>query len=188
MRYLAVVLLLATTLAPLRAQNAELEEYRRLVNLLEDQQVAINALQRKLNQQEQEIRSLKSEVASLRSAASQNEEVKAVRDQVNRLAKKQEDDLQLILKTLKDISKVAATPPPAPRRTEPVGPPPSGEYVPYTVKSGDTVSSILLDYNKFLKEQGKDLKVSVKNVEEANPGLDPSKIVAGQTIYLPAPK
>ncbi len=60
----------------------------------------------------------------------------------------------------------------------PTGPLVGHEYI---VKPGDQFSLIVKAY----RDQG--VKVTTKQVKEANPGLDPDKILVGQKIFIPDP-
>jgi LysM repeat protein len=51
----------------------------------------------------------------------------------------------------------------------------------YEVKSGDTLSAIIAAY----REQN--IKITLKQVLNANPGLDEKKLKVGQKIFIPAP-
>jgi LysM repeat protein len=67
------------------------------------------------------------------------------------------------------------TPPPA----APVEPPPTvsaGTATDYVIVKGDTFSTI---HQKF--------HVSLKNLQDANPTVEPTKLKIGQTIHIPAP-
>src|ERR1051326_1635203 len=65
-------------------------------------------------------------------------------------------------------SALAATPPPAPA--------PAAGQPDYKIAQGDTFSTV-----------SKKFHVSVKAIEEANPGIEPTKLKIGQTIHIPAP-
>ena len=52
----------------------------------------------------------------------------------------------------------------------------------YVIKSGDTISAIIQAY----KEQN--IKVTEKQIMQANPGLVPEKMKVGQKIFIPAPQ
>ena len=52
---------------------------------------------------------------------------------------------------------------------------------PYIIASGDTLAAIAKAY----RAQG--VKVSVKDILAANPGLDPNKLYVGKKIFIPDP-
>jgi len=49
------------------------------------------------------------------------------------------------------------------------------------VGSGDTISAIAKAY------QDKGVKVTVKQILDANPGLDPKNLKVGQKVWIPDP-
>jgi LysM repeat protein len=68
------------------------------------------------------------------------------------------------------------TPPPAPPPPPPPPAPPEPTTSDYTIVAHDTFATIA-------KKSG----VSVKAIEEANPGVDPKRLKVGQKIHVPAP-
>jgi LysM repeat protein len=64
-------------------------------------------------------------------------------------------------------------PPATPEPVPPPAPPTTQEYV---VSKGDTLSGI-----------AKKFSVSIKAIEEANPGIQPTKLQIGQKLMIPAP-
>jgi LysM repeat protein len=52
----------------------------------------------------------------------------------------------------------------------------------YKVQAGDTLGAIVKAY------QEKNIKVTIKQILEANPGLKPEKMYVGQKIFIPAPQ
>ncbi|MFO1499453.1 MAG: LysM domain-containing protein [Verrucomicrobiota bacterium] len=54
----------------------------------------------------------------------------------------------------------------------------------YKVQTGDTFSRILARFNEEL-DRNKLPRITSEQVEQANPGLNPDRIRAGQTIFIP---
>ena len=52
----------------------------------------------------------------------------------------------------------------------------------YVVQSGDTLDAIAQAYRE------KNIKVTVAQILNANPGLKPERMKVGQTIFIPAPQ
>ncbi len=52
----------------------------------------------------------------------------------------------------------------------------------YAIQSGNTLSAIAKAY------QAKGVKVTVKEILAANPGLNPNSLIVGQKIFIPAPQ
>jgi LysM repeat protein len=109
--------------------------------------------------------------------------------QLQELAKKQQDDNDLILKELDRLGKgggVSTTshrPPdistPAPTDNSTQAGPQKGYY--YPIASGDTISAIAKAY----RAQG--VKVTSSQILAANPGLDPKNLIVGKKIFIPDP-
>lgn len=181
------------------ARQAEEEQYRslntRVVNLEESNQ----SLQKKIQDLTETLHKLREEVA--RSA--NNKEMVAVQESIRRLesAIKEVDEKRIadntkVLAALENIKQAIASRP-APRsggesegggtRTKPVNPPSRGggnvteDGYNYSIKSGDTLSGLV----SALRSQG--IKVTQKQVTEANPNVNWNRLKVGQTIFIPKP-
>jgi LysM repeat protein len=118
------------------------------------------------------------------------DDLKKLAEQVQEIDQKRQDDRDLILKQLEKLGKISAstshrssseTTPPA--DTDNAAPAPVGPQTghPYIIASGDTLAAIAKAY----RAQG--VKVSVKDILAANPGLDPNKLYVGKKIFIPDP-
>ena len=118
------------------------------------------------------------------------DDLKKLAEQVQEIDQKRQDDRDLILKQLEKLGKINAstshrssseTAPPA--DTDNAAPAPVGPQTghPYIIASGDTLAAIAKAY----RAQG--VKVSVKDILAANPGLDPNKLYVGKKIFIPDP-
>jgi LysM repeat protein len=96
----------------------------------------------------------------------------------------------LLEKAASKIAAAATVPPPAVERPDPpaerVNPKPPANHPPengyeYTIKKGDTLSGI----TTALRSQG--YKVSQKQMEDANPGVNWGKLRVGQKVFIPPP-
>jgi LysM repeat protein len=115
------------------------------------------------------------------------DDLKKLAEQVKDLAKKQQDDNDLVLKELEKLGKggsitttnhkppVVSTDNPTPTTNGPQ----KGYY--YEVKSGDTLSAIAKAYSAELK-----VKVTADQILNANPGLNPKSLIVGKKIFIPA--
>ena len=150
--------------------------------------------------QDKRMAALEKEIADLRDKLNQPsannyasaEDLQKLAGQVQELAKKQQADNDQIVKTLDKLSKISGTPtashrppPNAPTTTTSMGNPTPGANVPqkgydYTIHSGDTLSAIAKAYS----DEGH--KVTVKQILDANPGLDPKNLIVGKKIFIPA--
>jgi LysM repeat protein len=117
------------------------------------------------------------------------DDLKKLAGQVKDLAKKQQDDNDLIVKELEKLGKGGSTPTtshkqPAATNDNPTpvaGGPQKGYY--YEVKSGDTLSAIAKAYSAELKT-----KLTVDQIQAANPGLSPKNLIVGKKIFIPQPQ
>ncbi len=154
-------------------------------------------------QQGKRIDALEREIGELRdkvntpvvSDSASRDDLKKLAGQVQELANKQQDDNALIVKQLEKLAKAAALAPVTPTHkpkaapettatggdnsaTSPGGPE-NGHY--YTIKAGDRLSDIVKAY------QAEGVKVTTKQILNANPGLDPNKLYVGKKIFIPDP-
>jgi LysM repeat protein len=67
---------------------------------------------------------------------------------------------------------------PAPGPTDKV----SDKGFEYVIQDGDYPAKIVKAY------AAKNIKVTVKQILDANPGLNPNKMIIGQKIFIPAPQ
>ena len=117
------------------------------------------------------------------------DDLKKLAEQVQELAKKQQDDNDLIVKELEKLGKggsISTTSHKAPSvSTDNSAPatsgPQKGYY--YEVKSGDTLSAIAKAYSAELK-----IKLSAEQILNANPGLNPKSLIVGKKIFIPQPQ
>lgn len=206
-RIFAVFCLL--TIAPLlRAQDGQSsaaaiasrqeakENYETLKGHVDD----LIAAQRDMNQR---LQALSKEISELRIQMSKptgnyanQEDLKALTQTVQEIDKKREADKDLILKEIERLGKTMSTPPPSSGRDtrEHDHPRPattdSGSSTPnvdqtgfyYVIKKDDSLSLIAQAY----REQG--IKVTTKQIQEANPDMNPGKLIVGKKIFIPAPK
>jgi len=155
--------------------DAQAQQGKRLDTLEKE----INDLSDKLNQ------------PAVNNSASMDD-LKKLAEQVQEIDQKRQDDRDLILKQLKELGKISAgtgrhaatSEAPAPTDNNPVAAAPatgpqSGH--PYIIASGDTLAAIAKAY----REKG--VKVTVKDIEAANPGLSPDKLYVGKKIFIPDP-
>ena len=123
------------------------------------------------------------------------DDLKQLATAVQEIDKKREADKDLILKEMEKLGQAVtgqpthtSTPHPNNQNTgnSNSGAPPAanpdqtGFY--YTIKKDDTLGLVAQAY----REQG--VKVSVKQIVDANPNLNPAKLRVGMKIFIPAPK
>jgi LysM repeat protein len=160
-------------------------------------QEALSAQQKRIGALVNEIHTLREEVDRLKSrneSAATQESIKRLADKIEEVDKKRRDDNELVLAQLKQIGKGLAkpaapqkdpTPPPANPKPDDATPPqgdkpPENGYV-YHIKDKDTLVRIVTD----LRAQG--FKVTQKQIMDANPKVNWTKLRIGQPIFIPQP-
>ncbi|HXF11130.1 MAG TPA: LysM peptidoglycan-binding domain-containing protein [Desulfuromonadaceae bacterium] len=119
------------------------------------------------------------------------DDLKKLADQVQEIDKKRLSDNEQILKELEKLDKaLGVAPSPTGRKVTTSNPPPAVDNptppanVPqkgyeYTVAKGDNLSAIAKAY----RAQG--VKVTVEQIQAANPGLSPKNLIVGKKIFIP---
>jgi LysM repeat protein len=116
------------------------------------------------------------------------DDLKKLAEQVKELAKKQQDDNDLVLKELEKLGKggsitTTSHKPPSVSNDNPApapGAPQKGYY--YTIQEKDTLSAIAKAYSAELK-----IKLTADQILAANPGLNPKNLIVGKKIFIPDP-
>lgn len=181
----------AFTAAPARAQDtATQQQLDKLSGQIQDLLDAQAAQDKRIGALEKQVSDLS---GKLSQPAANNyasaDDLKNLAEQVQELAKKQQDDNDLILKEFEKLAKGGGISPvhnPSPNVADTTNNPGSG--VPqkgfyYTIQEHDTPSAIAKAY----RDSEKHIKVSADDILKANPGLDPKHLVVGKTIFIPDP-
>jgi LysM repeat protein len=173
--------------------EANFKQVNAKMELLEE---ALRTQQKRIGALVNEIHTLREEVDRLKSrneSAATQESIKRLAEKIEEVDKKRRDDNELVLAQLKQIGKGLArpapqkepTPPPANPKTDDATPPPGDKppengYV-YHIKDKDTLVRIVTD----LRAQG--FKVTQKQIMDANPKVNWTKLRIGQPIFIPQP-
>ena len=188
-------LLAATGRADEATMQADIEQLKGAIEAL----TLSNAdLQKRLSDANREIRDLREDLAKASPKAALDDlkdQIRTLATKIEEVDKKRVNDAEVVREQLEKIARLVANAPvsaPAPRDREsakPVAdtPPPSGEMYTYTVVSGDTVSGIVDAFNTEFRKKGMKT-VTLKQVLDANPGLDPKRLFVGKKIYIPVPQ
>ena len=188
------LLILALTTSAGRAQDAatqqQLDKLSAQIQDLTDAQV----------QQSKRIEALEKEIADMGDKVNQpvvnnsasEDDLKKLAEQVQEIDQKRQDDREMILKQLEKLAKIGPSGgshhynnPPATDEPDNSAPAPAANVAqsghPYTIAAGDTLAAIAKAY----RAQG--VKVSVREILAANPGLDANKLYVGKKIFIPDP-
>jgi hypothetical protein len=188
------------------AQQEAEERHKQMRADIEALQASNQVLQKRLALLAEELQKLREENSRPTKFATQ-EDLKYLADKVKEVDKKREEDNEQILKTLTEVKKLLkpqAAPPvnSKPHRTEkgepgdrtdktdPAEKSDNGQAQKsvvekgywYVVQEKDRLDTIVKAYN----DQG--IKITLKQVLDANPKLDPKKLIPGKTkIWIPDP-
>ena len=178
-------------------QDAE-ERYNRMATDVQELQAANSSLQKKISALEDQISRLSEQLTKANNNSSVHDDLKVLKDKIEEVDKKRESDKQVIQEDLKKFFaqvteglKTKPVPHSSPKgdtgsRSSDTATPASDNGFSYTVQEGDTLSAIVQAYNKKFVSQGMK-KISMKQVEEANPSVNWNRLKIGQKIVIPAP-
>jgi nucleoid-associated protein YgaU len=179
--------------AVVRAQDAATEErLNKLSAQIQDLVEMQSAQSKRIEALSKELQNMQQEQSSKPAANYASEEdLKQLAAKLKEVDRKRQEDSDLILEQLKKlgknisgpVKKPVALPPPKPADAGGATAPATPDKVfEYELKSGDTLSAIVKAYAE------KNIKVTVKQILDANPGLDEKKLKPGKTIIIPAPQ
>lgn len=195
MKRISFLLLAALALgAPsaLRAQDAVTEErLSKLSGRLDDLAAAQEAFRAQIADLSREIQSLREQVARPSASYARPEDLNRLAEAVKEVDRKRMNDADKTQAELLRLRELLKTPMPPPRREPGTRPPKdtssatgagtSDRGFEYVIKSGDTLDAIAQAYRE------KNVKVSVSQILNANPGLKAERLRIGQKIFIPAP-
>jgi len=171
-------------------QEAE-ENYNTLKGHVEDMLAAQADQAKQIQSLRKEIEELRLQINKPSANYAGTDDLKQLATAVQEIDKKREADKELILKEMEKIGQAVSAPmshsTPRPVPADPVsnsGNPPAdqnGFY--YTIQKNDSLSLIAQAYRE---QQG--LKVTGKQIADANPNVNPAKLHVGTKIFIPAPK
>jgi len=182
------------------AEREAAEEREKRVNArMEDMEKALQGYDKRISLLNDDIRTLREEVNKLRESNSDSqtrESIKKLKEAIEEVDKKRLEDNKKVLATLEDLKdslKSFATRTTAsaqPTRTSPgntstttTKPPRSRDTekgYEYTITDGDTLPKIIS------KLKVKEIKVSQRQVMDANPGVNWNNLQIGRKLFIPA--
>jgi LysM repeat protein len=184
---------LALWAAPaLRAQDAATEErLNKLSGRIDDLTAAQEELKKEVAALAKDVDALREQAAKPTGNYAHNEDLNKLAKDVEAVDKKRREDAEKTSAELLKLRKLLETPvssakkPPStkPPKDNAVTPTPTGpeKGFEYVIKSGDTLGAIVQAYKE------KNIKVTVRQIVDANPGLKPNSLKEGQKIFIPAP-
>jgi predicted RNase H-like nuclease (RuvC/YqgF family) len=171
------------------ARQAQEEQLRTLSTRVANLEEANLSLQKKIQELTTELFKLREDVAraaNTREVASIQESIRRLEAAVKEVDDKRISDNNKVLAAIESIQDSIKSRPAPPGRSTP--PARTGtrsanqEGYHYTIKSGDTLSGLVA----ALRAEG--LKVSMKEVMDANPDVDWRRLQVGSTIFIPKPE
>jgi phage tail protein X len=183
--------ILVFTASLARAQDdAVQQQIDKLSGQLQDLQDSVAAQGKRIAALEKQIADLGDKLNQPAASDSASaDDLKKLAAQVQELAKKQQDDNDLILKEFEKLGKggsgstTSHKTPSAANTTTNSATTSTGPQKGYDdeIKSGDTIDAIAKAY----RAQG--VKVTRSQILAANPGLDPKNLIVGKKIFIPDP-
>ncbi|MCX7872111.1 MAG: LysM peptidoglycan-binding domain-containing protein [Verrucomicrobiae bacterium] len=169
-----------TDAASIVASREEAEErYKRMASAVEELQAGHAALRKRVLELEETVARLNEELRRATNNVVSKAELAALAEKLVELDKSRESDKKLILEQLTklgaSLKNLHTTPPPSQKESS--IPEKGYEYV---IQPGDTLSKIIKAYN----DAG--IKVTLKQIQDANPGMNPNSLKVGQKIFIPA--
>jgi LysM repeat protein len=189
--FLLVTLALCSPPA-VRAQDAATEErLNKLSGRIEDLTAAQEALRKQISELTRELEGVREQSGKPNASYASREDLNRLAEKVQEVDRKRMDDAEKIRTELLKLRKVLEAPLSQPKKTtvtapkdtavttSPTTPEKGFEYV---IKSGDTLEAVAQAYKE------KNIKVTVAQIQKANPGLKAERLRVGQKIFIPAPQ
>ena len=190
--FLAAALMVASQ--KVEAQDAALmERLNKLSGLIDDLIAARDVQNKKIDELAKAVDALQQQQSKPNASYATQDDLKGLRESLKEIDRKRQEDNEHILKELGNLGKTLRTPPKPSGPTENTGsgtktpdttgvnPPHPEKGFEYVVKENDTIIAIAKAYN----DQG--IKVTVKQILDANPKVKPETLKVGQKIFIPAP-
>jgi LysM repeat protein len=210
-RFLSLSAIVFALYLPAHAQDAAAladkqeadERYKRMAADVEALQAANASLQKRINGLEERMSKFMEEQAKANNNSGVRDDMKVLKEKIQDVDKKREADKQFITDKLEATTKeiermlkknlssapVKASPPrdtPSVDKETDKTTATTTDGFNYTIQDGDTLSAIVLAYNKEFQAKGMK-KISMKKVQDANPKVDWNRLKVGQKIVIPAP-
>jgi LysM repeat protein len=190
--FLLVTLALCAPTA-LRAQDAATQErLDKLNGSLDDLSKQQEVMRKRVDELIKDVQSLREQAAKPSVNYARPEQLDRLADAIKEVDRKRMDDAEkthselLKLRKLLEapVSSTKNKPTTKPPKDTPVttAPPTSDKNFEYVVQPGDTLSAIVQAYKE------KNIKVTVKQIVDNNPGLKPERLKEGQKILIPVPQ
>jgi TolA-binding protein len=186
-----LILLVTTALAP--AQDAATQQQLdKLSGQIQDLLDAQAQQGKRIDALEREISDLRDKVNTpVANTSASQDDLRKLAEQVQEIDRKRQDDRDMIVKKIEDLSKLPTVTPLPPLSHHSTMPPQntdtsdttatavSQKGYEYPIKQGDTLGLIVKAY----REKG--VKVTKSQIIAANPKMNPNILIPGKTIFIP---
>jgi septal ring factor EnvC (AmiA/AmiB activator) len=161
------------------------ERYKRMSAKIEDLENTIQTYNQQFQKMEAEIHRLQGEITKLRDGSRDSSAKADIAEQIKAVDRARIADQENVTKRLAELRKevLGALKSPKPSSGTPSQPPTpqvTEKGSEYSIREGDTLNKLVVALNK----QG--VKVTQKQIEQANPGVNWTKLKIGQKIFIPA--
>lgn len=174
-----------------RSQDAATEErLNKLSGQIEDLIAAQKELKQRITSLTRELESVREQAAKPSANYAAADDLRHLAEAVKEVDRKRLDDYDKIHAELLKLGKSLSAPAAPSKRATPTNsvdvPPADKGGSPqkgfeYTIEPNDTLSVIVKAYRE------KNIKVTVEQIQKANPDLNPNRLKVGQKIFIPAP-
>jgi len=173
-----------------RAQDAATEEkLNKLSGQIEDLKAGQESMRKHIDTLLKEIENVREQANKPTGNYASVEDLKSLRDAMKEVDRKRLDDGEKVRSELLNLRKALLAQPTTGTRTPHVTPPPENTTADkpqkgfdHVVESGETLSGIVQGC------RDKNIKVTVEQILQANPGLKAERLRSGQKIFIPAPQ
>ena len=189
--FLLVTLALCSAPAARGQDAATQERLDKLSGRIEDLAAAQDAMKKQVSELARELESVREQSGKPNASYARQEDLNRMAEAIKEVDRKRMDDAEKIHTELLKLRKVLETPLASPKRTSVQAPkdnpPRANPTTPdkgfeYKIKSGDTLDAVAQAY------RDQNIKVTVAQILNANPGLKAERLKVGQTIFIPAPQ
>jgi polyhydroxyalkanoate synthesis regulator phasin len=204
--------------AAIAAQREAEERERRMNSLIENLQQANTVQQRRINELNNDVAALRRQLVEFENryknaqlgAVSQSD-LRKIYDTMDKIENSRQSDNKLVKEQFQELRKILDKQPVYVPPVNPITPPShrsdrekpikpdgdtttqepqsfTGDYYPYTIKSGDILTRVIAAYNAQLKEKGMNkAPITLDMVKKANPKINPNNLPVGKEIKIPIP-
>ena len=173
-----------------RAQDAATEEkLNKLSGQIEDLKSGQESLRKHIDTLLKEIESVREQANKPTGNYASVEDLNRLRESLKEVDRKRLDDGEKVRSELLNLRKALLSQPATGTKKPPVTPPPDNpqadkpqKWFEYVVQPNDTLSAIVQGCRE------KNIKVTVEQILQANPGLKAERLRSGQKIFIPAPQ